>query len=739
MMRPGISNEMLARAGVRPVSAEESAALCNLAEPGLWLSYRDLDGNAIRDGDKDYGRLRLETPQGKKKYHQAAGTSVHAYLPPGLADAANIGGDLFIIEGEFKAAALMEAGVPAVGISGFFGFGLPNSNELVPELAAVIARLQPRRILFCGDTDTVTNYQFAVAAVRLANRVKPTPVLLPRLPVDGPGKGADDCRAALGNEFNSWWRDRVASAMPVVVDTTGARLIVTLFEAAAESLAALKGAARLDLEERVVKLAVALAKESTLQERVLGFATKQLGMGRRGLMRAVKELQDQQTQPTEVKPIDAFYDPAKRCYWIPNDRGDMIEVSETSMTRHLINAGFVHNKSQGAALLDDELIRLQRTRDVLYAGPLAGHDVGLQEQCGQRILVTRSPRLLLPVVGACPSIEQLIFDLFDDPDHPELDQIPYVLGWLKVAYESLLHKQLRPGQALAIAGPRDCGKSLLQALITEVLGGRSAKPYRYMSGATEFNGDLFGAEHLMIEDEVAFTDIRARRHFGARIKDFTVNATQSCHGKNRPALSLKPFWRLSITLNDEPENLLILPPIDDSLEDKIILLKAKKAGLPADIGTAEGRVRYWSQLMRELPMFLDALVQFPIPAALQSGRFGVKHFQHPTLIAALSEMSPEMRLMGLIDAALTEQEHVGQWTGTATELEQLLSESKVGFEARRLLDWSNATGTYLGRLARKLPNRVQAQRTNSARQWTVYPSNWIWSGKAAVEAETGVN
>jgi hypothetical protein len=38
---------------------------------------------------------------------------------------------------------------------------------------------------------------------------------------------------------------------------------------------------------------------------------------------------------------------------------------------------------------------------------------------------------------------------------------------------------------------------------------------------------------------------------------------------------LKPFWRLSITLNDEPENLLILPPLDESLGDKIMLLRAQ--------------------------------------------------------------------------------------------------------------------------------------------------------------------
>jgi hypothetical protein len=242
----------------------------------------------------------------------------------------------------------------------------------------------------------------------------------------------------------------------------------------------------------------------------------------------------------------------------------------------------------------------------------------------------------------------------------------------------------------------------------------------------------------MIEDEVAFTDIRARRHFGARIKDFTVNVTQSCHGKNRPALTLKPFWRTTITLNDEPEKLLILPPIDDSLEDKILLLKAKKAGLPADIGTTEGRLKYWGQLMRELPMFLDTLVNYTIPSRLQSGRFGVKHFQHPMLMAALSELSPEMRLMGLIDVALIEKDHIGKWSGTATDLERMLSESKVGFESRKLLEWNNATGTYLGRLAKKLPNRVQAQRTNMSRQWTIYPPHWIWNSETSRVAEPKV-
>jgi hypothetical protein len=722
-MRPGISNEMLTLAGVRHVTADEAKSLCGMAESGLWLPYRNLDSSAVRDGDKDYGRLRLATPQEKKKYHQAAGTSVHAYLPTmNPSDAKD--GDLFIIEGEFKSLALTESGFTAVGISGFYGYAQKEGKELVPELATVLEERKPVRILFCGDSDTALNYAFSHAAVRLAKLVDPLPVWLPRIPLNAPGKGADDCRAALNGMFMDWWQERMAKAILVKAEAEPASLAVELVELELAAIASLNGAARMNAEKRLVQLAAVLKNNPLLQERLVTLAVKNLDISRRGLNKAVAAMEKTFQNHGEPKPLDVVYDPARKCYWIPNDRGEMIEITESALTRHLASAGFINDRRNGNTQLDDELNRIQCTRDVQYAGPLAGHGVGLQEMCGQRILVTRPPRLLQPAPGECPTLERFIVDLFDDPDHPELDQIQYVLSWLKVSYESLLNDELRPGQLLAIAGPRDCGKSLLQALITEILGGRSAKPYRYMSGATEFNGDLFAAEHLMIEDEVAFTDIRARRHFGARIKDFTVNMVQSCHAKNRPALSLKPFWRNSITLNDEPENLLILPPIDDSLEDKIILLRAKKARLPADIGTAQGRKNYWAKLMSELPAFLDLMVHYQIPGALHSGRFGVKHFQHPALMAALSELSPEERLLALIDTALEETNHCGQWNGTATDLERMLAETKVAFESRRLLDWNNAVGTYLGRLAKKHPNRVRAQRTNHTRQWTIYPANW---------------
>ena len=123
-----------------------------------------------------------------------------------------------------------------------------------------------------------------------------------------------------------------------------------------------------------------------------------------------------------------------------------------------------------------------------------------------------------------------------------------------------------PGQCLDLAGPRNCGKSLFQDLVTQMLGDRVGLPYRYISGATEFNRDLFSNEHLMIADQIPQRDIDARRRFGSKMKDITVNHVQSLHAKHKDALELEPCWRLTVLLNDEEENLNMLTPLDDSIK-----------------------------------------------------------------------------------------------------------------------------------------------------------------------------
>ena len=229
-VRPGITDAMLReKANVRRVTADEALALCGLDKTGLWIPFYKLDGKPVTDtgsgftGSRPFGRLRLDTPREGQKYHSWAGSCPHVFIPPGVAEAlARNGGVLHIVEGEFKALALMEAGFATVGLAGFYchvrprGAGLDTEPELLLELNALFSERKLGRLLFVGDNDTTLNWQFSDAATKLA-RDAGVPVALVRIPWDGPGKGADDCREVLGDKFPNWWRERIAVAIPVPV------------------------------------------------------------------------------------------------------------------------------------------------------------------------------------------------------------------------------------------------------------------------------------------------------------------------------------------------------------------------------------------------------------------------------------------------------------------------------------------------------------------------------------------
>jgi hypothetical protein len=417
--------------------------------------------------------------------------------------------------------------------------------------------------------------------------------------------------------------------------------------------------------------------------------------------------------------FDIYYDSHRTSFWVKNDRGGWIRVRTEDVVRRLAQQGKRRKPLEAESIseIDSLLVALQNSHDVDYADSLAGFKQGVYIINLHRILVRDSPKLIQPKPGDWVCLQTIIANMLGK------EQALYLFGWLKVAVEALYNSKIRVGQALTLAGPRDCGKSLLQSLITEILGNRSHKPHRYMSGQTPFNSELFGAEHLIIEDEEASTDIRARRNFGTKIKEICANLTQSCHPKHRTALHLTPFWRLSISVNDEPENLMILPPIDDSLVDKLIILKASKHPMPLPTATDKQREIFMNTLRGELPAFIHFLLHWTIPESLVSERYGITHFHHPDILQALGVFSPENRLLEIIDAELFNSVAPGSWQGKASELERALTadDSKVKREASKLLNFQATCGTYLGRLEKLHPDRFERRNTNKGTRWTVNP------------------
>ena len=350
-----------------------------------------------------------------------------------------------------------------------------------------------------------------------------------------------------------------------------------------------------------------------------------------------------------------------------------------------------------------------------YAGPLAGYPVGVRDFGGDRVLVTKGPKIIKAENKPFPVLEGILTQLFQSDYEP---QLPYVFGWLKAAREMMHAQTAMPGQCLVLAGPRNSGKSLFQDLVTQMLGGRAGLPYRYISGGTEFNRDLFEKEHLMIADQPPKRDIDSRRRFGSKIKDITVNHTQSLHAKHKDALELEPCWRLTVSLNSEEENLNMLPPLDDSIRDKIMLFKVAQTTMPMESHTPSGRKQFWKTLMDELPGFLWFVENYEIPEPMRDDRFAVKAYHHPDIVEALSEMSPESQLDELIEAIILPASE--SWQGTLMDLQtQMLDDLTYKSRVDRLLRHPGTLKKYMRRLHKDRPNRYAHTKSHGKHLWTV--------------------
>jgi hypothetical protein len=398
---------------------------------------------------------------------------------------------------------------------------------------------------------------------------------------------------------------------------------------------------------------------------------------------------------------------------------------------------------KGRINVDPYVIMIQDEHAVRYAGPLSGFSAGIHELGGgRRILVTETIRPVEPKKGAWPTLRSIIDAMFVSDG---IDQRPYFFAWLKVflgSYFACLEKGMKttliPGQALVMAGARDSGKTLWKLLIKKIFGDRSAHPHQYMLGGTAFNSELAEAPVLEIDDESASKDPRDRNVFAAKIKEFTVGGSLRVHPKYQKPIDLRPVGRLIICVNDEPSALMVLPPLEPGVQDKLMLLKVEAHPMPMPTGTIEEHDAFWQTLVGELPAFVHFLLhEFEIPTEIRSARFGVRHFHHPHIVAALEDFAPESRAMEMIDELfatgkfsvgskeagpefvdLGEEEAFRRmeqstgprrmpWMGRASEFEEIIRSRFEKWDTERLFRYVNSAGMLLRNLSSKYPKRVE--------------------------------
>jgi hypothetical protein len=381
-----------------------------------------------------------------------------------------------------------------------------------------------------------------------------------------------------------------------------------------------------------------------------------------------------------------------RSYAFRGDSGSYITLVESAVRQHLANIG-IQRHDMGKALCD-----IRETQMVSYIGEIAGLPPGLHECNGSKALVTKGPHIIEGKEGEDTFVMDMLKGLLTDPDHPE--QLGVFLDWLAHARRAVLNGKRTQTPAIALVGGRGAGKSLAIEIINRSLGGRTAKAYQYFSGDNRFNADLAGAELLVIDDAAASRDQRSRAAFAQNLKDSFFSASFRVEGKGTNAVHIQPVHALAIALNEDPEHLRVLPEMDESMEDKISLFRVRQAPIPH----GSGHSQVSDMLTRGMPAFLWELNVRNISESYDHvGR--LKTFWHPEITEAIGCMSPERQLLELIHQCGSVTEDInnnGEWIGTASELQALLTEytKPTAHAAKGLFTWKQACGTYLGRLAR---------------------------------------
>ena len=407
-------------------------------------------------------------------------------------------------------------------------------------------------------------------------------------------------------------------------------------------------------------------------------------------------------------------------YHMPAPDGRWLELNSPNIRAALLADGIEGKRPKDAPLsdLDRLLLFIRERRSVdLPLHALAGYFSGCHVIGGRRVLVRTSPTIIKAEAspGGWPTWAAFLTALLGE-------QRWRLLAWVMMGYQSPVSGSRDRAPVCILIGPAGGGKSRIQNfLLTPAFGGRQANPTEWLFGEDRFNSDLSTAEHLAVKEIPAVMKGDVRAHFKERIKMLAVNDTFRVAAKFAEAANLDPFWRLSITANDTPDALRMLPALSNDISDKVLLFRTTAAPLPMPTNTTAERIAFRETLAAELPALLydltetdDLRNQHP---HLFGGRFGLREYADPELAARLREDAPEMELWDLIERCIDPGE---DWTGSASDLEgRLQSQSSPVTESAARFFRKMGAAKLLGRLAAEMPGVVFRGRDSDKRWWCI--------------------
>jgi hypothetical protein len=291
---------------------------------------------------------------------------------------------------------------------------------------------------------------------------------------------------------------------------------------------------------------------------------------------------------------------------------------------------------------------IRENRSLDLAVPIVNNKEEIITINGQDVSNISRIRPMQPADADDPERSAWLHEFFTkiwDPAEPQ--QRDYFLAWFKRVYENSLGGHPVSGQGLVIAGPPGVGKTFLSWRIIGASVGGFSDGAAFLRGETGFNKEIAEVPLLAVDDSTIGNNAQKLDIFTANFKKFVADPSISYHRKGKDALRIPCHARIIVTCNTDGDSTGILPRLNESNEDKIMLLKTGE--WKPNFNLTDGPEAYIKGI---LPYWLKWLLDWQPPDYVLSGdfRFGVKPYKHPALAGTIAAESREATLKHMIDA-----------------------------------------------------------------------------------------
>ena len=509
------------------------------------INYISIDG-AVEEYETEnrkirrFSRIRLQNPKGDMKYKQPEGTETLPFVTPEILKTYKKGekvATLYIVEGEFKAFAMSNFGLPTFGIGGIHNFKDKKKDNIHPYILEYCRKCQVNNIVLLFDADCLkvewkedkeltTRLKSFYSALNTFNEyLKPHNITLyfSHIIADSEDKGIDD--VLYGGRAD---QKLVINELEGLLTGTNERKYILTYLISGTSPFQIQRIFGLDSAKTFYENNI-----KVLENKEFIYKGNPYYADENGKLAVSWKGQ----QKNYVRIGTEYY--KKIVEKAPNKQ---TEINIVRWSKENINQDF-HNSKEFIKMIEkcDAFTNIPENDPEKYQQIIISEKDGITSRLYNRY----SPVTHVPEEGSWRTINKLLHHIFDYKNVAGESLYDFALDYIQLLYtQPIKHLPI----LCLVSKERGTGKTtflnLLRAIFVENM--RILDSERLMS---KFNGSWAGK--LIVSVDESFINMDEKNGAGNKLKMIATNATIPCEGKNKDSTEVPNISKLILCSNDE--------------------------------------------------------------------------------------------------------------------------------------------------------------------------------------------